>query len=48
MRTTADFEEAVKAANLSPDRVLWIRAKTQSGVNRSFAVELADEKPAKK
>lgn len=48
MRTTADFEEAVKAANLSPDRVLWIRAKTQSGMNRSFAVELADEKPAKK
>lgn len=48
MRTTADFEEAVKAANLSPDRVLWIRTKTQSGMNRSFAVELADEKPAKK
>ena len=48
MRTTADFEEAVKSANLSPDRVLWIRAKTQSGMNRSFAVELADEKPAKK
>ena len=48
MRTTSDFEEAVKAANLSPDRVLWIRAKTQSGMNRSFAVELADEKPAKK
>ena len=48
MRTTSDFEEAVKAANLPPDRVLWIRAKTQSGMNRSFAVELADEKPAKK
>ncbi len=48
MRTTSDFEEAVKAANLSPDRVLWIRAKTQSGMNRSFAVELADEKPVKK
>ena len=48
MRTTADFDEAVKAANLSSDRVLWIRAKTQSGMNRSFAVELADEKDSKK
>lgn len=48
MRTTADFDEAVKAANLSSDRVLWIRAKTQSGINRSFAVELADEKDSKK
>lgn len=48
MRTTADFDEAVKAANLSSDRVLWIRAKTQSGINRSFAVELADDKDSKK
>ena len=48
MRTTSDFEEAVQAANLSPDLVRWIRAKTQSGMNRSFAVELADEKPVKK
>ena len=44
MRTTDDFEEAVKAANLSTDRVLWIRAKTQSGLNRSFTVELGDPK----
>lgn len=43
MRAIEDFEEAVKAANLSPDRVLWIRAKTQSGINKSFAVELSDE-----
>lgn len=48
MRTTADFDEAVKAANLSSDRVLWIRAKTQSGINRSFAVELTEEKDTKK
>ncbi len=47
MRTTDDFEEAVKAANLSTDRVLWIRAKTQSGINKSFAVELADPKEKK-
>lgn len=48
MRTIDDFEEAVKAANLSPDRVLWIRAKTQSGINKSFAVELADDEEKKK
>lgn len=48
MRTTEDFDEVVKNANLSTDRVLWIRAKTQSGLNRSFAVELSDPKDAKK
>lgn len=42
MRTTDDFDKAVKEANLSPERVLWIRAKTQSGVTRSFAVELSE------
>jgi len=42
MRTTADFDEAVRAANMSTDRVLWIRAKTQSGINRSYAIELSD------
>lgn len=44
MRSLDDFEEAVKAANLSTDRVLWIRAKTQSGINKSFAVELDERK----
>lgn len=44
MRTKEDFDEAVKAANLSTDRVLWIRAKTQSGLNRSFTIELGDQK----
>lgn len=44
MRTVEDFEEAVKAANMSTDRVLWIRAKTQSGLNRSFTVELGEVK----
>ncbi len=43
MHTTDDFDEAVKSANLSTDRVLWIRAKTQSGLNRSFTVELGDQ-----
>ncbi len=44
MRTTADFDEAVRAANMSTDRVLWIRAKSQSGINRSFTIELSDPK----
>ena len=44
MSSVQDFEEAVKAANRSSDRVLWIRAKTQSGLNRSFTVELGDAK----
>ena len=47
MRTVEDFENAVKAANMSTDRVLWIRAKTQSGLNRSFTVELAEPKDKK-
>lgn len=48
MRTVEDFDNAVKSANLSTDRVLWIRAKTQSGLNKSFAVELSDDKAPKK
>lgn len=44
MNSVADFEEAVKQANMSTDRVLWIRAKTQSGLNRSFTVELGEVK----
>ena len=41
--TMEDFEEAVKEANRSSDRILWIRAVTQSGRLRSAVVEL-DEK----
>lgn len=48
MVTTEDFEQAVKDANMSTDRVLWIRAKTQSGFNRSYTVELGDENNSKK
>lgn len=44
MNSVTDFEEAVREANLSQDRVLWIRAKTQSGLNRSYTVELGDPK----
>lgn len=48
MRTTDDFDSVVKEANLSTDRVLWIRARTQSGINKSFAIELSDSKDTKK
>lgn len=48
MNSVTDFEEAVKEANMSQDRVLWIRAKTQSGLNRSYTVELGDTKENKK
>lgn len=48
MRTQEDFETAVKNANMSNERVLWIRAKTQSGLNKSFTVELSDPKSKNK
>lgn len=44
MRTLEDFEAAVKAANMTTDRILWIRAKTMSGIPKSFTVELGDSK----
>lgn len=47
MRTREDFDEAVKAANMTTDRILWIRAKTQSGLPKSFTVELGDAKKDK-
>ncbi len=48
METVQDFTDVVKKANMTKERVLWIRAKTQSGRNLSFAVELADEKDNKR
>ena len=47
MRTREDFEAAVKAANMTTDRILWIRAKTMSGLPNSFTVELGDPKDSK-
>lgn len=44
MRTVEDFEEAVRAANQSTDRTLWLRAITQSGVKKSLVIELDDKK----
>ena len=43
METVEDFNNVVKAANMTTDRVLWIRAKTQSGINKSFTIELKDQ-----
>ncbi len=40
MRTRSDFDEAVKNANMSNDRTLWIRAITKSGIKKSFTVDL--------
>ncbi len=49
MKTLEDFEQAVRDANMSTDRVLWIRAMTPSGIKRSFIIELSDNtEPAKK
>ena len=36
-------DAAVREANMSSERVLWIRAKTQSGLPRSFTVELSQK-----
>jgi S1-C subfamily serine protease len=48
MRTVEDFEEAVKAANQSSERTLWIRAITPSGRRVATAIDLGDEKGKKK
>lgn len=47
LNSMEDFDVAIKEANMSSDRVLWIRAKTQSGYNKSFTVELGDNKKKK-
>lgn len=47
MNTVDDFNEVVKDANMTTDRVLWIRAKTQSGINKSYTIELGDSKEGK-
>lgn len=43
MKSKSDFEEAVKEANMSRERVLWIRAKTKSGLNKSYTVSLSNK-----
>ena len=44
MRTQTDFDEVVKAANMSSERILWIKARTQSGRPLSYTIELGDDK----
>lgn len=48
LRTVEDFEEAVRAANQSSDRTLWIRAVTQSGRRVATAITLGEEDGGKK
>lgn len=38
--STEDFYQQVREANKSSERVLWIKARSQTGTPRSFAVEL--------
>lgn len=40
MQTLEDWEEAVKAANQSTDRALWIQALTPSGRKQSIVIDL--------
>ena len=40
MQTVEDWEEAVKSANQSTDRTLWIKAITPSGRKVSFVIDL--------
>ena len=47
MRTVEDFEEAVREANQSKDRTLWLRTVTPSGRKSGFVIELSDEKKSK-
>lgn len=44
MRTLDDFEEAVREANASRDRTLWIRAITQSGRKIGAVIDLSEGK----
>lgn len=46
INTPEEFYDAAKEANMSTERVLWIRAITQSGLRKSFTVELSE--PEKK
>ena len=48
LRTVEDFEEAVRAANQSRDRTLWIQALTQSGRRVAAVIDLSDGKNSEK
>ena len=44
LRNVEDFEEAVRSANQSRDRTLWIQALTQSGRRVAAVIDLSDNK----
>ena len=48
LRTVEDFEEAVRSANQSRDRTLWIQAVTQSGRRVAAVIDLSDGKGSDK
>lgn len=48
MRNVSDFEDAVREANKSSDRILWLKAITQSGIYKSMVIELDDNDNKKK
>lgn len=43
MRTVEEFEEAVRSANQSHERTLWIRAVTPSGIKKGYAIDLSED-----
>ncbi len=47
MHSKNDFDEEVRKANMSRDRVLWIQAKTKSGIYKAFTVVLEEPKGKK-
>lgn len=48
LRNVEDFEEAVRSANQSRDRTLWIQALTQSGRRVAAVIDLSDGKDSDK
>ena len=42
MKTVEDFDNVVKKANMSTDRVLEIRAQSKSGIKKAYIVELEE------
>ncbi|MGN1236556.1 MAG: Do family serine endopeptidase [Bacteroidaceae bacterium] len=40
MNSVSDFDQVVREANASKDPVLWIKAKTSSGLPKSYVVDL--------
>ena len=43
MRTVEEFEEAVRAANQSNERTLWLRTVTPSGIKKGYAIDLSTD-----